>query len=684
MVILNPLLSLAHPLAFDAVAAEHVEPALEALTERAREALVALEGGEPPHTFESVSLPLERLGGALEDASTLCGQLESLLGTPALREAYHRAQPKISAFYASLPLSEPLFERVRAVVEGGTDGLTPPQRRLAVKSLEGFKRSGAGLSGPQKVRLVEVEVALSELTNTFSQRVVDATDAFSLLLEDEALLSGLPEGARAAARASAVGKGLEGWRFTLQGPSYLAAMTYLDHRPTREALYRAYMTRASVGDESNLPVVCAILALRAEKAELLGFGGVADLHLADRMVRTGAEALAFVEGLVERTRAPFEAERQSLEVFARERLSWEGAVEGWDVAYLAEKMRQVECDFDEELLRPYFELHGVLRGMFEVVGRLYGVVVRPLEGLPVWHPDVLTFELVEPDGRRGVFYADLHPREGKQGGAWMCPLLYGDGTPERPHVGLITGNFTPPVDGRSLLTHGEVETLFHEFGHLLHHLLTRAEYRSQAGTNVAWDFVELPSQIMENWCWEREALDLFARHYETGEVIPEPLFERLTRARTFRAATAQMRQLSFGLVDLRLHLDLAPTLARGVSLHERGEEATRLARWARELMGPLSPVPLFDGYAMIAGFGHLFGSPVGYATGYYSYKWAEALDADAFSRFKREGVFSREVGEAFRASVLARGSSADPLELFVDFMGRAPSFEPLFERQGLE
>ncbi|MBM4290165.1 MAG: M3 family metallopeptidase [Deltaproteobacteria bacterium] len=679
----NPLLSLSHPLPFDLVRAEHVEPALEALTAQARAALEGLERAPAPGSFEGVILPLERLGGALEDAATLCGQLESLLGAPAFREAYHRAQPKMSAFYASIPLSAPLFERVQGSVGAGLERLAPHHRRLARKTLEGFERSGAALAPAQKARLVEIEVALSELTQSFSRRVVEATDAFSLVLGEERLLAGLPEGARAAARASAAAKGLEGWRFTLQGPSYVAAMTYLDHRPTREALHRAYLTRAAAGDEGNLPVVCALLAFRAEKAALLGFGSVADLHLADRMVRSGAEALSFVEGLAARTRGAFEEERAALERFARERLSWEGRVEGWDVAYLAEKMRQEECDFDEELLRPYFELGGVLRGLFEVAGRLYGVAVRPLTGAPVWHPDVLTFELVEPDGRRGVFYADLHPREGKQGGAWMCPLLYGDGAPERPHVGLIACNFTPPVGGRALLTHGEVETLFHEFGHLLHHLLTRAELRSQAGTNVAWDFVELPSQIMENWCWEREALDLFARHHETGAPIPAPLFERLTRARTFRAATAQMRQLSFALVDLRLHMELAPTLARAAGPEGRAEEAARLARFACEVVAPLSPAPLFEGYAMIAAFGHLFGSPVGYAAGYYSYKWAEALDADAFSRFRREGVFSRAAGEAFRASVLARGSSADPLELFVEFMGRAPSFEPLFERQGL-
>jgi oligopeptidase A len=321
--------------------------------------------------------------------------------------------------------------------------------------------------------------------------------------------------------------------------------------------------------------------------------------------------------------------------------------------------------------------------MFSVVERLYGVKVEAVE-IPTWHEDVLTFEMREPDGRKSVFYADLFPREGKRGGAWMCPLLYGDGSEERPLVGLICGNFTPPLEGRSLLNHREVETLFHEFGHLLHHLLTRAEVRAQAGTNVAWDFVELPSQIMENWCWEREALDLFARHYETGEAIPEPLFERLSATRAFRAATAQMRQLTFGTVDLLLHTRFKPAPSEALKSEATLKlEADRVSAYAYEVMNELSPVRLFEGYAMINGFGHLFSSAVGYAAGYYSYKWAEVLDADAFSRFKREGVFSREVGEAFRRELLSQGSSADPLELFVRFMGREPEMEPLFERQGL-
>lgn len=678
------LTSLSHPLPFHEVDAGSISPAIDALLTRAKSNLERIESVDVP-TYERVMRALDGMDSSLEDAYTLCSQLESLLGTPELRAAYEEIQPKVSAFYATIPFSAPLFERVKAVASSDElSALSPHLRRHAIKSYEGFVRGGAELEQEAKSRLEAISVRLSEITNRFAKNVVDETGAFSYLITEEALTAGLPASAKEAARLSAEAKGEEGWRFTLHAPSYIAAMTYLDHRPTRELLYRAYNTRASSGEKDNAPLMAEILSLRAEKARLLGFESVADLHLADRMVTNGADALSFVEQLVARTRPHFEAEHEALCAFCRDELGWAFEPEAWDLTYAAEKMRQHTCDFDQELLRPYFELHGVMRGMFEVVSKLYGVSFKALADVPRWHSDVLAFEMREPDGRRSVFYADLFPREGKQGGAWMCPLLYGDGSEEAPLVGLICGNFTPPIEGRALLSHREVETLFHEFGHLLHHLLTRAELRSQAGTNVAWDFVELPSQIMENWCWEREALDLFARHYETGEAIPGELFERLTRARTFRMATGQMRQLTFGMVDLLLHTQFTAAPAEVFDDEaRRAEEGARALAFAYQVMSELSPTPLFEGYAMINAFTHLFSSAVGYAAGYYSYKWAEVLDADAFSRFKAEGIFSREVGEAFRKELLSQGSSADPKELFKAFMGREPELEPLFARLGL-
>jgi oligopeptidase A len=395
------------------------------------------------------------------------------------------------------------------------------------------------------------------------------------------------------------------------------------------------------------------------------------------MARRGATAREFVARLRDKVRAAFVAENDSLAEFRR---SLEGPdappLQPWDVAYYAEKQRQALYEVDDEALRPYFPAPAVLAGLFEVVQRLYGVRVTATDDFPTWHPDVRTYAVDDEQGARlGYFYADLYPRDNKASGAWMNAFI--TGAPDGrggfgPHLGLIVGNLTPPVgDAPALLKHDEVETLFHEFGHLLHHLLTRVEVRSLAGANVAWDFVELPSQIMENWCWEREALDLFARHWQTDEALPEPLLAPMQRARNFRAANATMRQLGFAATDLELHSGAPPHDGDAV-----------LAR-AREIMADYAPTPLPDDFAMLARFTHLFAGPVAYASGYYSYKWAEVLDADAFSRFKREGVLSRKAGDAFRDAILSKGDSREPAELFRAFMGRDPDPDALLARAGL-
>ncbi|HET6586009.1 MAG TPA: M3 family metallopeptidase, partial [Nannocystaceae bacterium] len=398
--------------------------------------------------------------------------------------------------------------------------------------------------------------------------------------------------------------------------------------------------------------------------------------LADRMAKTGARATAFVAELRERTEAAFAREQADLLAFRREIEGPQAPrLEPWDVAYWAEKQRRMLYDFDEEALRPYFALPRVVEGVFAVAQRLYGVTFEPEPALPVWHPDVQTYRILDQDGARlGAFYVDPFPRETKRDGAWMNGLLTGRLTERglEPHLGLVCANVTPPLPDRpALLDHREVETIFHEFGHLLHHLLSRTTVRSLGGTNVAWDFVELPSQIMENWCWEREALDLFARHFETGETIPEPLFAAMQRARTFRAASAMMRQLGFCDVDLTLH-----------TAWDEQDNAD-VVGVARRIMQRYSPTALPPEYAMIAGFGHLFAHPVGYAAAYYSYKWAEVLDADAFDRFLQEGLFSRTVGDSFRRNILEQGDTRDPAELYRAFRGRDPDVRPLLRRSGL-
>ncbi|MBL8177500.1 MAG: M3 family metallopeptidase, partial [Bryobacterales bacterium] len=519
------------------------------------------------------------------------------------------------------------------------------------------------------------DVELAQLTTKFSEHVLDSTNAYEEIFTDAGQLAGLPESAMEAARASAKSKGKEGWRFTLQAPSYVALMTYLDDAAVRERFYRAYAGRASSGEHDNTPLVPRILGLRKEKATLLGFADFADMVLVDRMAKSGARAYEFLEDLRSKTEAHFAAENEALAGFRRELEGEDAAPPApWDVAYYAEKQRQARFDFDEEQLRPYFPLEQVVAGMFETVERLYGVKVAAVENVPGWHADVQYYEIREGDSVLGGFYSDWFPREDKRGGAWMDAFLTGEpAVAGRRHVGLICGNMTPPVEGKpALLTHREVETVFHEFGHLLHHCLSRVEVRGLSGTSVAWDFVELPSQIMENWCWERPSLDLFARHWQTGEAIPGDLFEKMRKARNYRAAAAQMRQLSFGVVDLKLHREYDAARDGG------------LVAYTRAILQQFAPAPLPEPYAMILAFTHLFASPVGYGAGYYSYKWAEVLDADAFSLFREKGVFDRETGLRFRRHILEKGDAEDPEVLYRGFRGRGPQLDALLERQGLQ
>ncbi|MBY0374546.1 MAG: M3 family metallopeptidase, partial [Bryobacteraceae bacterium] len=486
----------------------------------------------------------------------------------------------------------------------------------------------------------------------------------------------------AAAKASAQAKGMEGWRFTLQAPSYTAILTYLDDAAVREKFYRANVRRAAADPYDNRQLLQKILDLRKAKAHQLGYFSFADLVLEDRMAKRGARAKEFLLELAEHSVDRFTHENLELLAFRR-KIEGDLApeLEPWDIAYYAEKMRQAEYDFDEEALRPYFPLDRVVQGMYALTERLFGFTVVERKDVPAWDAAVKCFDLRDSDGLLlGSFYADWFPRENKRGGAWMEALRTGGPRGDggfRPHVGIICGNLTPPIGSDpALLTHREVETIFHEFGHLIHHCLSKVPIRSMAGTNVAWDFVELPSQIMENWCWEKEALDLFARHYQTGAAIPEDLFAKMKRARTFRAANGQMRQLGFGITDLALHLDFD---AKHYFEHTGGD----VVQYARETMQPYSAAKFPEDHAMIASFTHLFASPVAYGAGYYSYKWAEVLDADAFSRFQREGVFNAAVGAEFRRQILEKGDSEDPGDLFRAFMGREPDHRALLARQGL-
>jgi oligopeptidase A len=673
----NPLLEIRFQIPFDQIRAEHVEPAVSDLLRDAREKLDRITSETAPRCFANTMDALDDLTERLDYAMGITRHLEAVSTTPELRAAYNAVQPEVSAFYSSLPLHEALWKTVQSYA--ATDEaakLSGARKRFLEKTIDNFRRHGAELDPAGKVRIAEIDVELTKLTIRFSENVLDSTNEFELVVTDEKKLAGLPESAIAMARASAASKNLEppSWRFTLQAPSYVALMTYLDDASVRRQVYEAYVNRAIAEKHDNRPIIQRILELRREKANLLGYRDFADLVLEDRMAHTGERAQEFLVDLQKKTEAHFNKENEDLRAFAKE-----DELRPWDVAYYAEKQRAALYDFDEEAIRPYFPLDSVVQGMFEIVQRLYGIRVVEKPGAPVWHAEVKYYEIHDedrPPGKSliGAFYADWYPRETKRGGAWMDAFITGIAYGNRlePHAGLICGNLTPPVEDRpSLLTHREVQTIFHEFGHLLHHCLSQVEVRSLAGANVAWDFVELPSQIMENWCWEREALDLFARHYKTGERIPQELFQKMHQARNFRAANTQMRQLGFGFVDLALHREFLP--------QSNGD----VLGYARDILQAFSPAKLPDQYGMIASFTHLFASPVGYGAGYYSYKWAEVLDADAFTMFQTRGIFSRDVGSRFRENILARGNSADPAELYRTFMGRDPDPNALLERSGL-
>ena len=673
----NPLLDVNFQIPFDRIRAEHVEPAINLLLADAQSRLAAIANEPGSRTFDNTMRALDGMTERLDFAMSVVKHLEAVATYPELRAAYNAVQPAVTSFYSSIPLHQGLWKAVQSyAATGEAKALTGTRLRYLTKTIEDFRRHGAELDRDGKKRMEALDVELSKLTTKFGENVLDSTNEFELIINDEQKLAGLPPTAIAAARANAEAKHIPGWRFTLQAPSYIALMTYLDNPEIREHVYRAHTTRASSGGFDNREIMGRILKLRREKATLLGFGNFADLVLEDRMAHSGERAQIFLAELKVKTEARFEEENDELADFRR---SLEGPnapeLASWDIAYYAEKQRAALYDFDEEALRPYFPLERVVGGLFEIVERLYGIRVSEQKGVPVWHPDVKYYAIHDPDGTLlGGFYADWYPRETKRGGAWMDAFITGlpakDGF--KPHLGLMCGNLTEPMEGRpALLTHREVQTIFHEFGHLLHHSLSRVELRSLAGTSVAWDFVELPSQIMENWCWERDALDLFARHHESGAPIPEDLFQKMNRARNFRSANAQMRQLGFGYVDLALHISYAPA--------EDGD----VIEYARKTIQQFSPAPLPPDHAMIASFTHLFASPVGYGAGYYSYKWAEVLEADAFTRFRENGIFSRQIGLEFREKILARGDSEDPAELYRTFMGRDPEMNALLERSGL-
>ena len=682
----NPFLDRSFHIRWSQLTADQVELAIDAALAAADTALAAitrvdLAQADYPNTF----LALESATELLNETWAKVTHLTSVADAPELRAAHNAALPKVSAFQAKIPLNAELWSRLKSAANHpSVAALRGEHRRFVQETMADFRQQGADLPPAKKERLEALQSELAALTQKYSENVLDATNAWELVITDPDRLRGLPEHAREAARQSALKKGhgtevQPAWRVTLHQPSQEPVMLYAGDETLRREVWQAAADIGRRAPQANQELVQKILALRQEKAALLGQPHFADLVLSRRMAKSGAQARTFLEDLHRLIRPAFVRECRELEEFkARETGATVARLAPWELGFWAEKLRRERYDFDEEQLRPYFPLPGVQAGMFEIARRVFGLRVTelPAGSVETWHPEVKFYEVHDGTGRHlGSFYADWHPRESKRGGAWMNYLITGgpraDGL-RAPHLGLICGNLTPPNGTQpALLTHHEVETIFHEFGHLLHHLLGEVEIKSLNGVNVAWDFVELPSQIMENWCWERESLDLFARHHVTNEPIPAVLFERMIAAQNFRSAVATMRQLGLARLDLDLHMERVEEMGPDLSAWLRGR--------LQDYLTPTEPAsPTIENR-----FTHVFSDPVGYAAGYYSYKWAEVLDADAFTRFKREGIFNGAVGREFVTKILSRGNGADPMELFTDFMGRPPDQQALLKRAGL-
>ena len=638
-------------------------------------------------TFENTLIALESAYEALSRPWGLVSHLDSVSNSDQLREAYNAMLPKVSEFYSKVPLNSGLWNRIKAYSETEeAKSLSGTRLRFLEETLSDFQNSGADLPSEDKSRLMQIESELAQKTQKYSENVLDSTNQWELIVDNEEDLSGLPENSKAAALENAKSKEIGSeenpkWRFTLQAPSYFPVLEHVHSDSIRKKVWEGTCSIGASGDYDNSNLVWEILELRQKKAELLGKKNFADQVLQRRMAKSGATALAFVEDLHQRTKPFFDVETQDLEKYKAQVDGGESsAMEPWEIAYWSEKRRKAEYDFDDEELRPYFSMEKVIDGMFSIATKIFGIRINQPENQPeVWHEEVKFYEIHDEDlgVHLGSFYTDWFPRESKRSGAWMNYLRTGepqaDGT-RSPHLGLMCGNMTPPVAGSpALLKHDEVETVFHEFGHLLHHLLGEVEVKSLNGVNVAWDFVELPSQIMENFCWDRQSLDLFALHHETGDPIPDDLYQKMMAARNYRSATAMMRQLSLGKLDLELHINEAQAASENKNLDDLTES----------LLSEYSIPTLTRPSTMARRFGHLFASPTGYAAAYYSYKWAEVLDADAFTRFSKEGIMNPDTGRDFREKILSKGNSDDPKTLFHNFMGREPDPEALLIRSGL-
>ena len=673
----NPLLQAFDLPPYSAIRPEHVEPAVDVILADNRTAIAELlkqQSGTP--SWNGLVLALDELNARLGRAWSPVSHLNAVCNNAELRAAYEACLPKLSEYATELGQNRVLFEAYQALIASPeADGFEVAQKTILEHALRDFRLSGIDLPEAEQQRYGEIQMKLSELGSKFSNQLLDATQAWTKQITDEAALAGLTESAKAQMKQTAEAKGLDGWLITLEFPSYFAVMTYADDRALREELYAAYCTRASdqgpnAGQHDNSPVMAQILELRQELARLLGFANYAELSLASKMAESTDQVLHFLRDLAQRSKAFAAKDLAELQAFAAEQGCAD--LQSWDVGYYSEKLREQRYSISQEILRAYFPIDKVLSGLFAIVEKLYGIQIKELSDFDSWHPDVRLFEISENGQHVGRFFFDLYARANKRGGAWM------DGARDKRRdaqgelispVANLVCNFTSAVgDKPALLTHDEVTTLFHEFGHGLHHLLTRVEHAGASGINgVAWDAVELPSQFMENWCWEPQGLALISGHYQSGEPLPQDLLDKMLAAKNFQSGLMMVRQLEFSLFDFELH-----------ATHGDGRSVLDVLEGIRDEVSVLRP-PAYNRFPN--SFAHIFAG--GYAAGYYSYKWAEVLSADAFSKFEEEGVFNSDTGRAFREAILARGGSREPMQLFVDFRGREPSIDALLRHLGL-
>ncbi len=669
----NPLLNSFSEAPFSKIENSHFKPAFIEAIAFSRKEIDAITQNETTATFQNTIAALDYSGQQLDRISSIFFNLNSAETNDEIQKIAQEVSPLLSEFSNDITLNQQLFSRIKSIYDQKEDlDLSAEEQTLLEKKFKGFTRNGSNLSDEKKSRLREIDSALAKLKLTFGENILAETNSYELHLTHEEDLSGLPESAKEAAAGEATSRGKKGWVITLDYPSYIPFMKYADNRELRKELALAFGSRAFKGNEfDNQSIILELVTLRNERAKLLGYKTHAHYVLEERMAENPEKVKSFLNELLEKAKPAAEREFAELEVFAKAQDDIE-MLQKWDGSYYSEKLKQQLFNLDDEQLKPYFKLENVIAGVFKVAEKLFGLRFEQVNDVDVYHKEVKTYRVTDTNGKYiALFYADFHPRKGKRGGAWMTSFKgqkIENGINDRPHISNVC-NFTPSTPTKpSLLTFNEVTTLFHEFGHGLHGMLANTTYPSLSGTSVYWDFVELPSQVLENWCYEKEALELFAMHYETGEVIPMELVQKIKDAATFQEGLQTLRQLSFGLLDMAWHGD-------------NPADITNVKEFEVKAFAETSLYPDTPETCMSTSFAHIFQG--GYSAGYYSYKWAEVLDADAFEYFKKEGIFNAEIGKKFQEHVLSKGGTENPMVLYKRFRGHEPKPEALLRRAGL-